>query len=82
MMITAIAWSPCRNFVLLALNSGHCQLVHLPSKVPLPSIPILEDLIEEGDGKLSFVSCWIRESEKETQYSLLLFSSDGKVRYL
>ena len=79
MMIAAMAWSPCHNFVLLALNSGHCQLVHLPSKVPLPSIPILEDFID-GAEKPLFVSCWIHQSGKDKQYSLLLLSSDGKVR--
>ena len=78
MKIDTLAWSPCRNFVLLALNSGHAQLVHLPSKVPLPPVSILENLIEEGTEK-TFAGCWIDESENEKQHSLLLLSFEGKV---
>ena len=78
MKIDTIAWSPCRNFVMLALNSGQAQLVHLPSKVPLPPVSILEGLIKEGTEQ-TFAGCWIDESENKKQHSLLLLSREGKV---
>ena len=88
-MIDAISWSPCQNFVLLALNSGHGQLVHLPTKVPLPPVPILDwkeyeaaksgNLSEKALSK-SFTGCWIDKEEKdERPYSLLLLAANGKV---
>ena len=72
-MIDGIAWTPCRNFVLLALRSGYGQLVHIPTKVPLPPVPILDYSKEEsvekdcnlsnGKQPKSFAGCWIEESE-------------------
>ena len=42
-LIDAVCWTVCENFVLLALRSGQGQLVHIPSRVPLPPFFILDE---------------------------------------
>ena len=89
--ISAISWSPCGNFMLLALNSGHGQLVHLPTRVPLPSFPIVDSTKDNlvtscnsSDDKISkpFMGCWINKEIGERCYTLVLLSADGQVRQL
>ena len=85
--IDAISWSPCHNFVLLGLNNGQSQLVHLPTKVPLPAVPILcfnkckSERLENSTSipSNSFVACWFEESEETNVVSLLLLSVHGTV---
>ena len=86
--IDAVSWSPCHNFVLLALSNGRSQLVHIPTKVPLPSVSILSE--KDVDVKIpedsinrhipnAFVACWFEATKEESIYSLLFLSVDGVV---
>ena len=81
--IDAISWSPCQNFVFLALNSGQGQLVHIPTKVPLPSFSILDNVTQRqatvGKSNKVFSSCWIEKSGEEMLYSLMLLTDTGVV---
>ena len=82
--IDAICFSECTNFVFLALNNGSCQLVNIPTKTPLPALPILNtNRVKSSDNGTgtnhykSFSSCWI---EKDGElYSLCLLSIHGEV---
>ena len=76
--IDAICFSECTNFVFLALNNGSCQLVNIPTKTPLPALPIFDaNSMETYNHYKSFSSCWI---EKDGElYSLSLLSIHGEV---
>jgi hypothetical protein len=74
--------------VLLALNNGHGQLVHLPTKVPLPPFQIVDYAKEQkqkADASFdqhvpnSFVGCWVEDTNEENIYSLLFLSVQGVV---
>ena len=76
--IDAICFSECTNFVFLALNNGSCQLVNIPTKTPLPALPIFDaNSVKTYNQYKSFSSCWI---EKDCElYSLSLLSIHGEV---
>ena len=86
--IDAISWSPCQNFVILALNNGHAQLVHIPTRRPLPSFPLLDSKkilhahSKSCDNKVSqiFKATWIEEVAEKGLFALLLLASNGVVR--
>ena len=85
--IDSISWSPCQNFVLLALNNGHAQLVHIPTRRPLPPFPLLDSKkilhphSKSYDNKVSqkFKAAWIEEVVENGLFALLLLASNGVV---
>ena len=86
--IDAISWSPCHEFVLLALSNGQGQLVHLPTKVPLPPFAIVNyDKKHEGKPESyfnqhfpnAFVGCWVEETNIENTFMMLFLSVQGVV---
>ena len=85
--IDSISWSPCQNFVLLALNNGHAQLVHIPTRRPLPPFPLLDSKkslhphSKSCSNKVSqsFKASWIEEVAENGLFALLLLASNGVV---
>ena len=77
--IDAIFMSQCTKFVFLALNNGSCQLVNIPTRTPLPALPILKryDNQPETFVNRSFSACWIEKDDEA--YSLFLLSINGQV---
>ena len=82
--IDSISWSKCTSFVFLALNNGSCQLVHIPTRTPLPPLTIIERKIEQINDcdpsrieYKTFLACWIEEDAGLC--SLFLCSIDGVV---
>ena len=70
--------------MFLALNNGSCQLVHIPTKTPLPPLRILERKIGQINDcdtsriePATFSTCWIEENAGLC--SLFLLSIDGLV---
>ena len=54
--IECLCWSPCGRFVVAGLCSGMVQMLHLPSKRPLPPIAIDHGVSNE-DGSRCYVGC-------------------------
>ena len=56
--VDCLCWSPCGRFVVAGLGSGMVQMLHLPSKRPLPPIAIDSAVANEG-GSRCYVGCKI-----------------------
>ena len=56
--IDCLCWSPCGRFVVAGLGSGMVQMLHLPSKRPLPPIAV-DSAVATKDGLKCYVGCKI-----------------------
>lgn len=80
--IDCLSWTPCCNFVLLGLGSGEAQLLHVPTKTPLPPIALLDRdrQIGRNSGFKAFAGCWTEKAKAGPLSTLCLASTDFKVR--